>query len=695
MDGWITISDSLIALVWICINVSLGLGALRTARFLLRSHPPSVHWLASITVFLTAIWSLTLLLGSIGFLNRWSLLVGGGLLGCVLCFRFRPLPNHRVERKSRVGSQKWTTGGWVLLASLGVSHVIWRGLLGFPHDFDSLMYHLPIVVEWIQESNLYTPESSYWWTPGNSEVLVLWIVAPFSGDYLFALGNVPFVLMWAIGTYRLCRELRLPIAWSHLFSMAAMLTFTTLDELDDSQNDIAIAALFVSGAAFGFQFLRRPSGAALAMLCLCTGALPGVKYNALGYAVLVVVSVASVCVLQRRYRDVVRCLLCSVLGFLLLSSYWYVRNWMVSGSPLYPMGLCEDIASGYPDVLGSTLWGNSNPNVAQFAMLALWKMTGPIHYVSVWIVPVALIGMMVVALNAKRWAESARLLYLSFLFFGTFVLLLITPFCVEDVPGSLNHLVWAYTPARYGLSFLTMIVVAIAVVIHRGWRSVVLQFVSKKHERSLLIAISLLIVIQTGKIIFGGHHAHASSITFDFFFLFFDVVLAMIFVGMAAKQFEYRFKLGMIVCIGLLISVLIGVRASDWHRGFGDHFNQHFQSDLFPNETGETAVWGDRVMVLDMRSYPFFGSKRITRVYRPRSIGSLEQVIDTIDTNAIRYVATHKELNREYYLYTDTFRWLQAADESFCPVPTRGYFSLFERAPAAPHQEVDRPRGES
>ncbi len=607
---------------------------------------------------------------------------------------------------------------WLLFAGVGVAHVTWRGLLTFPTDFDTLMYHLPIVAEWLQTGSLYVPRSSYWWTPGNGEILALWMVAPFSGDFLYSLGNVPFVLLWAVGSYRLAREFRLPSVWAHFSAMAAVTVFTTLDELDDCQNDIAIAALFVSSAAFGGQFLRRSTGGALLLLGLSVGGLAGVKYNALGYSLLVVGIVAGLCLVKRRYRDAVHCGLASLAGFVFLGSFWYVRNTVISGSPLYPMGLLADIETGYPNVGSTTLWGNGDPEVPRLAMQALWRMTGPLHYYAVWMLPGG-ITLLILHAMFRMWhrrtpGNSVRpLAYAAPLLVGTLGLLLISPFCVEDVPASLNHLKWGYTPARYGLSFLTMIALVggmvcfrccqilvccvlwggrVCVSMREGTSTRVLESrfgpfgrrrlsqiraVLLRWQWGLLFCLSLLLILQVDLVFVEHNRRRWGSSPWEFWVIAVDAMMVIWLAWVLSRRLGVWQRRFAVVAVGLLIMVAISHRSAAWHQRFNSHYRYYFQSSLFSPSEQVVPPWGQRLLVLDMRCYPFLGSRRDTQVYRPRLIASVDQVEQMMREHDLTWVATHNRLQQDYYLYSDTHKWLSDHPDRFQEFPTQGYFSLF------------------
>jgi hypothetical protein len=81
--------------------------------------------------------------------------------------------------------------GWLLVLSFWAARVLLEGLPNFPRDFDSLMYHIPLIDHWLQAGSLYAPDCPLWYNASNNELLRLRIVAPFSGDFLVALNNVP------------------------------------------------------------------------------------------------------------------------------------------------------------------------------------------------------------------------------------------------------------------------------------------------------------------------------------------------------------------------------------------------------------------------------------------------------------------------------------------------------------------------
>ena len=159
-------------------------------------------------------------------------------------------------------------------------------------------------------------------------------------------------------------------------------------------------------------------------------------------------------------------------GGILLGGYWYLRNVLASGSPFFPLGIAvgtDVLSQEYPDVWKSSFVGNGRPEIWRLAAVALWKMTGPCHFVAVLALPATAVWAIVTGLRSsyRRGATGAGLekLALVALTVGAGCVLAVTPFALEDVPESLNQLKWAWTPARYGLSFLCFSVLTFSLVL--------------------------------------------------------------------------------------------------------------------------------------------------------------------------------------------------------------------------------------
>jgi len=95
-----------------------------------------------------------------------------------------------------------------------------------------------------RESTLYAPDCCLWSLPGNNEVIGLWIVAPFSGDFLISLNNLPIAVLMACAAIELGGRIGLTPIVAHFTALAVVCQFVVLNQLLDASNDLGVAGLF-------------------------------------------------------------------------------------------------------------------------------------------------------------------------------------------------------------------------------------------------------------------------------------------------------------------------------------------------------------------------------------------------------------------------------------------------------------------
>lgn len=287
----------------------------------------------------------------------------------------------------------WWTVVWGLLGSLFVARLVFDGLLTFPSDWDTLAYHVPLVDHWIREGSLYVPNCAFWYSPGNNEIVGLWLVAPFSGDFLIALNNLPAVLLTAIAAIELVASFGVSRHLCHLAGMAIMATEVTWRQMVSAENDLAVTGLFLATLLYGIRYARRGKRADLVFAAIAFGLLTGVKYYALGYAGVAGLGVISLVAASRGPRACARAAAIGLAGAIVLGGYWYARNAWVTGTPLYPKGLTQSTdvwARIRPDSPSSTLMGSGRVEVWPLLAEAVANRAGPCHLVATFALPVVI-----------------------------------------------------------------------------------------------------------------------------------------------------------------------------------------------------------------------------------------------------------------------------------------------------------------
>lgn len=587
--------------------------------------------------------AVALLLGVCGVLTAPTLLgtVAGGSVAALAVWRRtnnrKPSVERTTSRQNDVGrARRWLPIAadvvWGGLASLFAARVVLDGLLRLPSDWDTLAYHLPLVNHWLREGVLYVPDCAFWYVPGNAELLTLWLVAPFSGDFLVSLSNALPLALLAAAALELCRRLCVAEPLCHAAALAIVVTGPSLRQIVSAENDLAVAGLYLATLLYGVRYWQSARRADLVWASLAFGLLAGIKYYALGYAAVAGLALLLLLLLSGRKRDAANALAAGLLGAAALGAYWYARNAWWTGTPLFPLGFVGE----------SDVWRQMRP-ASHTSMLLysgrrevwplLWEaisgQAGPVHLVSVTLLPCAFmvlaVSVWMTALPRERIVRLMLLIVISL----SIVVFLHTPNVVETQLGMLNMLKSKYHPVRLGLCTFSIAVLGLAVVtsdvltavrskwaavgrkLGRAhlWRAVVLQW--------LAVGIVLLLwTILTAWQVIGQIVRH---VTLDIALLALNMALAGLLVYLVAttpgRVGRLIAAVGAMVIVGLLVwgSRAIAVR---WHDQFTSHFDARQGNGVF-EELFRFDQQDERICVCDYRYYPFLGSHRQFDVCRP------------------------------------------------------------------------------
>jgi hypothetical protein len=265
-----------------------------------------------------------LAMGAAKLLSPAALAAAGALAtGALLALReHRQLPRPRLPE---VG-----TGALLVAAA-----VILRSLLQVwffaPFQRDAHTYHLPKIGEWILHSG-FTGE---WGLdlratfPSGFELVEAWWVAPLRHDVLIEMAGLEFLLLGAAAIVDLARRLEIAPRFAFLAGLLYALTPGLSLQATSCLNDGAAAALWTATAALTFRSV--PAALLLLPFGLGIGVKPTYVYALPGLAV--------VGLIVARQRPLwTKATLAVGLAALAVGSSWYVRNAIVFGNPIHPMG---------------------------------------------------------------------------------------------------------------------------------------------------------------------------------------------------------------------------------------------------------------------------------------------------------------------------------------------------------------------
>jgi hypothetical protein len=533
-------------------------------------------------------------------------------------------------------TRSWVVG-WYLLFAFWVGHCLLGAVFQFPDDWDTLMYHLPMVDHWIQARSLYAPDCLMWSNPGNNEVLALWLVAPFSGDFLFGLHNLVPAVLLACAAREVAFRAGLSNVWGNLGALAVVSNFVVIKQLADAENDLAVAALFLASLGYAFRYAAAGRRADLALWAAGLGLLAGVKFYALGYAAVAVAG-AAVVTFARGSRPALLAAAAGATGVAVLAGYWYARNWILGGSPFFPLWAAaesESLTERYPDVWATTFAGNGRPELLMLAVRAVWSVTGPCTLAAALAAPATAVWVAAARRNSAGVHVPGVRPALAAATIGAGLVLAITPFAVEDVPGTLNQMALQYCPVRYGLTFLSVAVLCLAGVLDSlGGPPVGRRAVQGLFAAGTAYQFASALDRQTAPVLDAG------------------LLAAHVFlVGVGLRTFLSRSGLPRMLAVvatagTLLVAGAVGVHhlSERWHEGFAPFYDRAIADGLFTHIARDLPP-GQSICVLDHRPYPFFGSARQYRVCQPGSMRPRPWWERYLKDRNIRVIATRLGVN--------------------------------------------------
>jgi hypothetical protein len=648
--------------VWFSCNLLLGVTSWKQVSAWYPCDHGMILLMHSLVLAWASIVLVAILLSIANLLAGWSLMLGVAVLCTASLLRLRldrraaSLSSPAVESRETPWLWCWTT-----LLTLALGHSITSGVLQLPSDWDTLTYHLPMIVHWLQTGSLYAPHCRHWSNPGNNEILGLWFVAPYSGDFLIALNNLPATVLLACAAVEVGKNLGLSSALAHATGFAVVSNYVVMNQLLDASNDVAVAALFLACLAYGLRAclpspsgpgasftLPSPSGRGaggegssrfdLLLFAVCLGLLAGVKFYALGYAALAGTTFVLFCWKRQGWRRAAALAAVSLAGLFVWAGYWYIRNAWITGSPLYPKGFdpqTDVMTRIYPDIAHTSFVGNGRPELLELSIEAVWHMSGPCHLVALVFAPLTFVWLLLSGWKRSpgrdvRWAFAMLLA-------GACCVLVITPFAVEDEPGTLNQMRWHYCPVRYGLCFLSLAVLGL---------SLVLQDISGADERPVFSWKAIPARLPCGFFLAGGLY----QLAFPDSHLSLDKTQVILIAGnlcfllangvLLAHLWPRLSKVLLLVALLALLgggAWAIDRRANDWHENFPAFYDRKLSARIFSLLENESPQ--SRICVMDHRGYPFFGSRRQFRVCQPVYVPSGEWLMNYLREQDVHFIA--------------------------------------------------------
>ena len=246
--------------------------------------------------------------------------------------------------------------------------------------YDALSYHLHAPVTWLHDRRLEIvpavfgdPAPAY--APSNVELWFLFLMAPLRSDYLASAGQLPFAALAVLAVAATVRE----AGGRRAAALGAGLAFLLVPEIwqqaPTAMTDLAMAALLLASLPFVVRLSRSPTTRDGLACAAALGLALGTKY----VAVVLVVPFAALGAIAGARRRPPRPRDLVAVGAIGLgtSGFWFARNAIVAGNPLYPVS-----ALGLPGLYGRAAmraWDYHLP-VADLGSLGVMLAAGGIGF---------------------------------------------------------------------------------------------------------------------------------------------------------------------------------------------------------------------------------------------------------------------------------------------------------------------------
>lgn len=309
-----------------------------------------------ILMFLLVCTEILLVLGVVGFfgfLNVPVVVLGVGglfLLGGVRVPFVKKGPftlggfeawrclRNLVKRQDVLKGQEWIFAVFGFLILFGVVE-LFNAFVQYPWEYDTLAYHMPMVVEWIQTGSLWEIFYAVWggplgYYPGHHELLVTWFVLPFGTDLLANLLNFGVVGVMLVVMYKILKETGVDDFLAWLAGALVMVMPIFLRQVGTGQVDLLMAFGVVTGWYLMLRSFKRNDGLLLIPLLADFALLLGTKYLSILYIIPLLVVFLM---LYKSWHKQTKWWWMWTLFFLgWIGSMWYWRNLVITGNPIFP-----------------------------------------------------------------------------------------------------------------------------------------------------------------------------------------------------------------------------------------------------------------------------------------------------------------------------------------------------------------------
>ncbi|MFH1539921.1 MAG: hypothetical protein ABIH66_13290 [bacterium] len=325
--------------LFLLMNIVVGWTAVRAVSLLWGGLSPFARWAAVAVVYCGEIIVVEAVLGFMGFLTVAAVAVAVSAILCILIFvRAKP-------RAKDGGGERWGGPAAVFAAALFcvfLCMAIWAVVTPPPAGGDGFIYHLYFPAVWLRHGAIeYVPlpygaqAATYY--PMNTESLILWLMLPFHEDFLANAVQLPFLLLCgALVAALAVRVMGVGGRAAVVAAVATMLFPAAIQQSVVARVDVAFSAWFLASLLFLVEWNRRRGARYAALAGAAFGLFVGTKSIGLLFGFLILLPFLWMLRRETLKSAVAAVLLFGIAAFA-FGGFWYARNWVATGNPVYPL----------------------------------------------------------------------------------------------------------------------------------------------------------------------------------------------------------------------------------------------------------------------------------------------------------------------------------------------------------------------
>jgi|GEM_PF-2151516 len=535
-------------------------------------------------------------------------------------------------------------------------------MLQVPLEYDVVAYHLPFVVEWIKTKSLmgiyYTAFASpIGYYPSNYELLNLWTILPFNNDFFVNILNFPLLALLGIALYKILRNLNTEKNTALILTGALFYIPIFLRQGGVGLTDIFFCLTFALFMYFLQEIYKNRKNpfkkdsikTAYILFGLNIGLLLGTKYLGIVISIIPIFLLLLICIftkIQKRWK----LLGISAISAFITGGFFYIRNWINSGNPIFPVDLKIfgiKIFEGYlgtnEKLLNTSLAENIEnlEGVKSFLIqyYNLIGLTGVLGILSI----IGVLGILVYKIfekNSKEDLITSMVLFLSSVIY--LCLYIKTPFSFSHIPQNTRYSMPFLIIGIMNIGFIYTKIKSLKPMFDLGMFAAIFYtlFLMILHPKDM-ISLTDRVILDTDLIKNYPGYFLASSISF----ITLITGIYLLFIMTSGKRKNYLI-IGLIL-ISIIIRIPIATFASTERESLIEHTRDTLQKDDKMKSKINAALYLEKNTIATYIAYSGFNYHYL---FFGRSMNKKPEYIninECLDCRYLDYKNSEKSIRRD------------------------------------------------